>query len=314
MRQYWDPELLAGVEAVFDAIGRGRYAVDDVASRREYGRRQEAVMQPGAIPGPAGVSVQEACATSYDGTEIPLVVYRPDGPLRGSVVVYLHGGGMIDGGRSMYEPYCMEYVAATGIPMVFPEYRLAPEHPDPAPVQDCFAALQWTAAHLKELNAGRIMLFGDSAGGGLAAGVALLARDRGGPRLAAQLLAYPMLDDRTVGRGVPIDENQIWTYDDNVTGWHALLGDRYGTDDVSIYAAPARADDLTGLPRTYVDIGTIDIFRDEAIDYAARLWQAGVSAELHVYSGAPHGFETIAPQARVSKDAISRRVAFLRSV
>lgn len=316
MRQYWDPEMLVAVESVFDAIGKGRYDVDDVEARRQYSRRQEAAVPPVTAPEVVGVSIQEVSAPSYDGAGIPLVIYRPDRPLPGSVMVYLHGGGMIDGGRSMYEPYCMDYVAATGIPMVFPEYRLAPEYPDPTPVEDCLAAVRWTAAHLAALgaDADRIIVVGDSAGGGLAAGVALLARDRGGPNLAAQLLVYPMLDDRTVGRGMSVDENQIWTYDDNVTGWHALLGDRYGTDDVPIYAAPARAQDLTGLPRTYIDIGTIDIFRDEAIDYAARLWRAGVSAELHVYPGAPHGFETIAPQARISKEAISRRVAFLRSV
>lgn len=315
MRQYWDPEMLAAVESIFAAIGPGRFAVDDVASRRQYGQHQETSMQDGTGKDISGISIREVSTRAYDGAKLPLVVYLPDGPLPGSAILYLHGGGMIDGSRSMYEAFCMEYVAATGIPMVFPEYRLAPEHPDPTPVEDCFAALQWTAANLELLGAGadRVIIFGDSAGGGLAAGVTLLARDRGGPNVAAQLLAYPMLDDRTVSGDV-IDEHQIWTYDDNVTGWHALLGERYGTDDVPIYAAPARAQDLTNLPRTYIDVGTIDIFREEAIDFAARLWQAGVSAELHVYPGAPHGFETFAPQARQSQDAISRRVAFLRSV
>ncbi len=206
------------------------------------------------------------------------------------------------------------YVAQSGLPVVAPEYRLAPEHPDPTPVEDCYTALQWAAAHLDLLDADRLVIGGDSAGGGLTAGVALLARDRGGPSVDAQLLVYPMLDDRTAASNSTLGDDLVWTYGDNATGWGALLGDRFGTDDVSPYAAPARAKDLSGLPRTFIDVGSVDVFRDEDVAYATRLWAAGVSAELHVYPGVPHAFETFAPESEVARRAVAARIDFLRSV
>ena len=154
---------------------------------------------------------------------------------------------------------------------------------------------------------------GDSAGGGLAAGVCLLARDRGGPPIAQQLLIYPMLDDHANTPDPQLLPFLTWTYDDNVTGWAALLGASAGTDMAPPYAAPARATDLTGLPDTYIDVGDLDIFRDEDIAYARRLSDAGVSTELHLHPGCPHAFEILARGADVSQRAIGERIRRLRA-
>ncbi|GGR70304.1 hypothetical protein GCM10010236_25540 [Streptomyces eurythermus] len=147
----------------------------------------------------------------------------------------------------------------------------------------------------------RLILAGQSAGGGLAAGTALLARDRKGPRLIGQVLIYPMLDDRdrTVSSG-QFDGVGVWDRQSNRTGWTALLGERRGTDDVSVYAAPARATDLTGLPPAFIDCGSAEVFRDEDVAYASALWAAGVQAELHVWPGGFHGFDLTAPHTALA--------------
>lgn len=190
------------------------------------------------------------------------------------------------------------------------EYRLAPEFPDPYPVEDCYAGLVWTSDHAEELGIDptQLIVAGASAGGGLAAGIALLARDRKGPALAGQVLIYPMLDDcdNTISTS-QIDGEGIWDRSSNVMGWTALLGERKGTDDVSIYAAPARATDLSGLPRTFIDCGSAEVFRDEDVAYATALWQAGVQAELHVWPGGFHGFDMSAPDSVLGKKMISTR-------
>jgi acetyl esterase/lipase len=195
------------------------------------------------------------------------------------------------------------------------EYRLAPEHPDPAPVEDCYAGLVWTAKHAEELgiDPDRILIAGGSAGGGLAAGTALLARDRGFPTLTHQVLICPMLDDRLeTPSSRMLDGEGMWDRNDNLFGWTALLGDRQGGGDVSIYAAPARATDLSGLPRSYVDVGTVESFRDEAITYAQRLAQAGVNVDLHLWGGGFHGSDLMAPHAAISRASQAARDEFLR--
>ena len=170
----------------------------------------------------------------------------------------------------VYDLAVRDYVATSGVPMLVVDYRIAPEHPHPTPVEDCYAALRWLADNAATLGVdpARIAVMGDSAGGGLAAGVCLLARDRGGPPVAQQLLIYPMLDDRMHMPDPQLLPFLTWTYDDNVTGWAALLGDSAGTDTVSPYAAPARATDLAGPAGHLLDVGDLDIFRDEDITYA----------------------------------------------
>ena len=197
------------------------------------------------------------------------------------------------------------------------EYRLAPEHPDPAPIEDCYAALLHMAEHADELllDRSRLIVAGMSAGGGLAAGLALAARDRNGPALAGQLLMCPMLDERNssssshqfVGLG-------LWDRESNDTGWDALLGDRRHTSAVTPYASPSLATDLSGLPPAFIDVGSMEVLRDEGVDYAQRIWTAGGDAELHVWPGAFHGFDLTFPEAVLSKRAARTRDEWLERI
>ncbi len=199
---------------------------------------------------------------------------------------------MIAGSVQLCDRIVAAYVAESGVPMLSVDYRRAPEYPDPTPVEDSFAGLKWLvdSAPSFGVDPGRIAVMGDSAGGGLAAGTALLARERSVP-LAKQILIYPMLDDRTTIPDPALVPFAGWTYDNNFVGWHALLGAAIGTDDVAPTAAPARATELTGLAGAYVEVGELDIFRDECIDYARRLAASGTSAELHVHPGCPTAHE-----------------------
>jgi acetyl esterase/lipase len=209
----------------------------------------------------------------------------------------------------------LEYARELDAVVVSVEYRLAPEHPHPAPIEDVYAGLLWTAEHAKEIGGDpeRIVIMGASAGGGLSAALALLTRDRGGPRPIGQLLLCPMLDDRNdTPSAHQMTGVGVWDRTSNETGWTALLGDRRGGPDVSPYAAPARAEDLTGLPPAFLDVGSAETFRDEVVAYASRLWQSGGIAELHVWPGGFHGFDGFAPQAAVSQAARAAHVSWLR--
>lgn len=254
----------------------------------------------------AGLVSRDVSVASYDGAEIVLsVIHRPDRTGTGPGIYHTHGGGMIIGDRWAGAAGFARWAHELNAVIVTVEYRLAPEHPDPTPVEDCYAGLVWTAANAAELgiDADRLMIGGASAGGGLAAGTTLLARDRRGPALCAQLLMRPMLDDRDITVSTrQFDGVGVWDRGSNVVGWSALLGDRRGTDAVSIYAAPARAADLSGLPPAYIDCGSAEVFRDEDVAYATRIWEAGGQAELHVWAGGFHGFERV-PQAAVSQAA-----------
>ena len=194
------------------------------------------------------------------------------------------------------------------------DYRLAPETVFPGAIEDCYAGLAWTFAHAVDLNIdpARIGVMGESAGGGLAAALALLARDRGEYALAFQLLTYPMIDDRTCVRDAnPVTGEFVWIPQSNRFGWTSLLGQEPGGEGVSSYAAAARATDLAGLPPTWMMTGALDLFLDEDIDYAQRLIAAGVPTEFHIYPGAFHGFD-IWPDAKVSAQARRDRVDALR--
>ena len=312
-----DPEVLRFLQPLMEAAAQlDPPAVGDVATRRERAVPFFAMLAASRPP-VDGVGVYHHSMTTADGVELPLAWYVPPSELPGSAALYLHGGGMIYSlaeTAPMYDAAVRSYVAASGVPMLVVDYRVAPEHPDSIPVEDCYAALCWLAENAAELGAdpARLAVAGDSAGGGLAAGVSLLARDRGGPALALQLLIYPMLDDRTSAPDPALPpEFLTWTYEDNVTGWSALRGEHA---ELSVYAAPARAENLTGLPPTYLDTGDLDIFRAEDIDYARRLSAAGVPTELHVHPGCPHAFESLAPDADVSRRAIADRVRRLRSL
>ncbi|MFC8016537.1 alpha/beta hydrolase [[Kitasatospora] papulosa] len=258
------------------------------------------------VPGPKGAP------------DITLLICRPTRATTPTPVIYhTHGGGMIVGNRRGGVPELLELIDGMDIALVSVEYRLAPETPHPGPVEDCYAGLVWTAAHAAELgiDPARIIVAGASAGGGLAAALALMARDRRGPALLAQLLMYPMLDDRNdTPSAHQMAGHGVWDRASNQAGWHALLGEARGTGTVSPYAAPARATDLAGLPPAFLDVGSAETFRDEVVTYASRIWQAGGSAELHVWPGAFHGFDLMAPQTAVSQDARAARGPWLRRI
>jgi acetyl esterase/lipase len=314
-----DPQVLAELAPLLEALGAAEQVpIGDVEARRLNGHRMFDYVAT-QWPAAPGVESDRHTLTAADGAELEGRWYRTDAAQPGSAVLYLHGGGMIFGLEhlgSLYDLAVREYVATSGVPMFVVDYRVAPEHPDPTPVEDCYSALLWLAENAPSLGVDptRIAVMGDSAGGGLAAGVCLLARDRGGPAIAQQLLSYPMLDDRTRSPDPQLLPFLTWTYDDNITGWEALLGDRAGSDAISPYAAPARAGDLSGLPHTYIDVGDLDIFRDEDIIYARRLSDAGVPTELHLHPGCPHAFEALARGADVSRRAINDRVRRLRAL
>ncbi|MEV6414507.1 alpha/beta hydrolase [Kribbella sp. NPDC051718] len=200
-----------------------------------------------------------------------------------------------------------------GAVVVSIDYRLAPEANGSTLVDDCYLGLQWIAAHADELgiDPARIIVAGTSAGGGLTAGITLMARDHHGPAIAAQILICPMLDHRgiTVSSRQYAGEPGIWTREKNEFAWQSVLG---GRTDPSPYISPALADDLSGLPATYIDAGTAEVFRDEDVDYATRIWSAGGQADLHIWSGAFHGSDAVFPQAGLSTEARRTRTAWLK--
>jgi acetyl esterase/lipase len=310
-----DPQVAAILAPMAEAMADAPHpAVGDVATRRvalEAMMAQTAALQPT----PADVTTTDFHTVAEDGTKVLLRWYAKESAAPGPAALYLHGGGMILGSVALYDAPIARYVSASGVPMLAVDYRLAPEHPDPTPVEDVYAGLRWLHDHAAQLGVdpARIAVMGDSAGGGLAAGVTLLARDRGGPAVARQILVFPMLDDRTTTPDPELVPFTTWNYEDNVTGWSALLGPRAGGPDVSPYAAAARATDLSGLPPTYLEVGQLDIFRDEDIDYARRLGAAGVDVEFHLHPGVPHEFETFAWDTDVARRAVADRLRVLRS-
>ena len=315
-----DAEVLEEISALLGVSAeQPPLAVGDWRGRRDPVNALLASLAD-AHPAPDGVSWSEHEATGADGAKVPLRWYVPAGSQPGTApgpaVLYVHGGGMILGSVEIYHSIIASYVDAAGVPALAVDYRLAPEHPHPTPVEDCYAALAWMVRHAGELciDPSRTAVMGDSAGGGLAAALALLARERGGPALARQILIYPMLDDRTTVPDPLIAPFATWTYEDNITGWGALLGERAGGPDVPPTAAPARSSDLSGLPPAYIEVGDLDIFRAEDVEYAARLAAAGVPAELHVHAGAPHGFDAFASGSSLAQRAVAERIRVLRSL
>ncbi len=262
-----------------------------------------------------GVTVTRHGTVVPDGALVELRWYSRGGETPGSAVVYLYGGGMTGGSLDLYEPFIRSYVAASGVPMLGVEYRLASEHPHPVPVEDAYAGLRWLADHAQEMGVepSRIAVMGDSAGGGIAAGVALLARSRG-LLLARQILIYPMLDDRNTVPDPALAPFVTWSHDENHTGWSALLRQRTGAEAVPPIAAPSRETDLGGVAPAYLEAGELDILRDKDIEYARRLARAGVPIQLHVHPGVPHGFGLIAPEAEVTKRAFADRIRVLRAL
>ena len=272
----------------------------------EQVRAMMAATRPALPPIPDDVRVYEAMTPGRDGApDVRLVVTAPKAAGQGRPgILHIHGGGYVLGSAEMTGPTDAIYASQLGAVVVSVDYRLAPETPHPGPVEDCYAGLAWLHAEAAALGVdpGRIVVTGESAGGGLAAALVLLARHRGEYAVAFQHLVFPMLDDRTVTHPEPSPYlgQFVWTPESNRIGWASLLGGPPGAADVSPFAAPARATDLSGLPPTFIVCGALDLFLEEDIDYARRLIRAGVPTELHVYPGAPHGFMFV-PDAEVTK-------------
>lgn len=295
---YYDPEVRAAIEAgprlgTVTATNLAKLRADRLLMNDQVVLSDEVSRTDHVVPGPEGAP------------DIRLRVHRrrdADGDL--PCLYWIHGGGYVMGSPEQddlrFDRWCQRF-DVVGVAV---QYRLAPEHPYPAGIEDCYAGLRWVKEHGGELgiDTSRVGIGGPSGGGGLAAALALLVRDRAEIEIDYQMLIYPMIDDRrtsvTANWDVP-----VWDPPSNEFGWSSYLGDLFGTDDVPAHAAPARATDLSGLPPTFVMVGSLDGFADEDIEYAQRLNQAGVPVELHVYPGAPHGFEGFAPGTAVARQA-----------
>jgi acetyl esterase/lipase len=293
-------ELMPGGGLTAEMLAQLRQVMVEQTKANAVSAPPEVVMTERMIPGPAGAP------------EVRVLVYAPleAGEARPGIL-HVHGGGYVIGAPEMSIPGNSGYVTELGAVVVSVDYRLAPETPFPGPVEDCYAGLMWLYANAKDLGVdpARIAISGESAGGGLAAATTLLARDRKEAPVAFQHLIFPMLDDRTASTVQPhVYAGQfVWTPSANVYGWTSLLGSEPGGAGVSPYAAPARAEDLSGLPPTFISCGALDLFIDEDIDYAKRLIAAGVPTELHIYPGAPHAFmfvETAQVTRQHARDSI----------
>lgn len=254
------------------------------------------------------VTTTERYITSPNGApDVRIRIYEPTekyGTL--PAILYIHGGGFIIGSIEMFDASCQMLVSQLDCVVVSVGYRLAPEHPYPAGVEDCYTALEWMAANADELgiDVTRLAVHGTSAGGGLTAAVSLMARDRKGPKIAFQMPLYPMIDNRCILPSIDeISDARVWNGPQNHLAWEMYLGANYA-EDAPIYAAPLHAEDYSNLPPTYTFIGDLDPFRDETIEYIARLTKAGVPTEFHLYPGCFHGFEHMVPQAEISQRAI----------
>lgn len=235
-------------------------------------------------------------------------VYRPRSTgARTGGLLWIHGGGYMIGSPGQDDDLCRRFCRELGVTVASVDYRLAPERQYPIPLEDCYAALLWLAEQ-PGIDRSRIAVAGASAGGGLAASLAQLAYDRNEVALRAQLLAYPMLDDRTAERS-DLDQRglRLWDKASNRFAWAAYLGDADPSD-----AVPARRVDLSGLPPAWIGVGTLDLFYDEDLRYAERLRAAGVSCHVEEVPGAFHGFDGVAPDARVSRDFFASQCAMLR--
>lgn len=302
-----DPE----VAAILDFLP-GSDLSEDIPAARER-THQFLDLVRATMPDIPGVAVHDETIPGLDGNPDVIVrVYRPEsGAHDGSALLNIHGGGMVMMRVVDLDAFCKQIVVDLGIMVVSPEYRLAPEHPYPAAMDDCFATLAWMHDNAADLgiDPDRVAIGGASAGGGLAAGLAIRARDDGRYPVCFQWLQYPMLDDRnTTPSSQEITEPKVWHRRNNLAAWAAYLGE-IPSRAVPLSASPARAevDELVGLPPTYIDVGEVDAFRDEDVAYAVALLQAGVPTELHVTPGAFHASEMYAPAA-----ASSRRIAGYR--
>lgn len=254
-----------------------------------------------ARPLPRGITVSVRPLPA-PGASVRILGAPPDGRRR-PALLWIHGGGYMIGEARQDDSICARFAQRLGVTVVSVDYRLAPEHPFPAPLGDCFAAFELIHREAASLGIDpeRVIVGGMSAGGGLAAALALLVHDRGRPAPLLQLLVYPMLDDRTVLRAIDGRHHRLWNAASNRLGWSSYLAREPGSEGVPDHAAPARRQDLSGLPPAWIGVGTLDLFHDEDVAYARRLREAGIPTDLEIVEGAFHGFDAVLPGKPVSR-------------
>lgn len=313
MRDRLDPELVAPLDGIMAATNGGFDLTDIPGTRAMLDGMLEA-MAAEAPPFP-GVDTEDLTA-EHEGLAVAVRHYKPEAAgVSSPALIWMHPGGFVIGNIALDDLLCRQIAKDVGCRVISVEYRLAPENPYPAALDDCFAVLQWVGAQSPALGVDpkRIAVGGSSAGGGLAAALALRARDAGNVKPCFQLLVYPAINDRNtaqVGDGVP--ENLFWSREAALIGWRSYLDGGQGGDDVSELAAPIRAKNLAGLPPAHIAVGALDMFVPDCLDYAGRLNEAGVETGLVVYPGAFHAFDAFAPESQVAQKMVADRNAALQ--
>ena len=307
-----DPASSLPLEELLNTLPGGFNAIEDIKERRNV-INSLIRMMTAELPPIDNIVIEDRNIAAPDALlELVVRIYKPT-RISGSHpgILFIHGGGMIMGSIETENHKAAMLCETIQSIVVSVEYRLAPENPYPAQVQDCYEALVWMSKNASELglDTDRLAIVGGSAGGGLAIATALMARDQEFPNLSFQMANYPMIDDRNeTPSSKEITDVGIWDRKANIEAWDWYLGGKNADE----YAAPARAIDLSGLPPTFIDVGELDLFRDEDIEFAKRLLQAGVTTELHVYPGAYHASESFAPEAELSKQIWTKRIEALK--
>jgi len=303
-----DPELLPIFEAYGEMGLDAGFATHEEFLEFRAGFNENTDQMVANFPPFEGVDIHEEKFKSYDDAIISTRVYRPSGAVgKLPVLLWIHGGGFIVGQAIQDDPVAYRYAKSLNCIVVSVDYRLAPEFPFPTPLEDCYATLKWMSEKSNEIgvDTSRIAVGGLSAGAGLAAALAQIARDRGEVAIKFQLLGYPMLDDRNIAQiSDPSQQTIPWTQSKNLFAWRAYLGKEPGTSDTPLYASAGRTEDLEGLPPVYIYIGDLDLFLAENLEYAKRLITAGVPTDIHVYQNAVHGFDFFAPESRIGQRCI----------
>ncbi len=298
-----DPELKEPIKMMLDQMPPMTF--DNLPAARAASQQMMAAMKMQMPVIPGVITEDRTIPGPKDSPDVTVRIYRPEkqvGQL--PALLWIHGGGYMLGDIDQEDFTAKQFALAGDCVVVSVEYRLAPENPYPAPLEDCYAALKWLSAHAEELgvNQSRMAIGGASAGGGLAAGLAILARDRAEVKALFQLLVYPMINDcNVIPASKTLPDTIFWTRENNLIGWRSYLGCEPGREGIPCYAAAYRATNLEGLPPAYITVGDLDLFAQEDIDYSRRLMGAGVSTELHVYPGGCHAFDMLVPDADISK-------------
>ncbi|EDU42300.1 esterase/lipase [Pyrenophora tritici-repentis] len=311
-----DQEFLAAVSPMLGTLaGVQKPGLHDVKGRREFFARMNSNRNPQVAK---GVELKIYHIPTPDGYQLPIYHFRvhpKEEATKNPAVFHIHGGGLISISAADVVDGVSEQVLLTGVQVFSVDYRLAPENPYPTPLEDCWTGLTWMFAQAEKFNLDTtsIAVMGESAGGNLSAALTLLARDRQmTPPFSRQILIYPMLDDRNTLKA--IGQIPIWDEIDNLTGWTAYLGREPGGSDVPMFAAPARVENVDGLPPLYIEVSQLDLYLFEDLEYASKFLRAGIETELHVYPGVPHGFDGVAPSHTMSKLAKENRLRVIRKL